>query len=381
MIAAPTHVAGDRPLSVAHLIWGLETGGSQRAILSTLLHGTPLGLRQRVIAFHGGSAAPLIEEAGGRVTLIGKRRGLDRAALARLAADLARDKPDLLHCHDFTACFWGNRAADRAGIHGRVATLHSWMLGLPWPKRFLYLRELRRMDRVIALSAATRARLRGHGFGRKVLADLPVGPDPSAGDAGAGREASRAALGLDHATVAVFTAARLEPGKNLPLLVELARRLGDDCPPLRFLVAGEGNRRGELERLIGRRGLAGHVTLLGLRHDIPALLAAADLFLLPSRSEELPLSVLEAMAAGLPVVAAPVGALPEVVAGEPAAGFLVPPADRDEWVARVRTLAADPALRRAMGEEGRRRVAERFNARRNVAALAACYRDVAGERP
>jgi len=95
-----------RPLAAAHLLWGLEMGGIQRSLLSLARHGAAAGLRTRVIAFHGGAAAPLLEEAGCPVAVLPKRPGFDRTLTARLASELARERPDLLHCHDFTACFW-----------------------------------------------------------------------------------------------------------------------------------------------------------------------------------------------------------------------------------------------------------------------------------
>jgi len=172
------------------------------------------------------------------------------------------------------------------------------------------------MDRVIVLSHATRTRLE-----RRASRGNPHRAAHRAGQGTRGPRAVAGGLpgGAGHppGTVAALTCARLEPEKNLPLLVELAARLRGTLPPVRFLVAGEGSCRAALERLIRSRGLEGEVTLLGLRRDVPALLAAADLFLLPSRTEELPLSLLEAMAAGLPVLAAPVGALPEIVPASP----------------------------------------------------------------
>lgn len=370
----------NRPISVAHLVWGLEMGGSQSSMLSVVRNSTSKSLRNRVISFHGGVAAAVLKEAGCPVTVLGKHPGFDPAVTMRLAGDLEQDRPDLLHCHDFTACFWGNRAADRIGLRPRVATLHSWMLGLSWPKRIMFIRELRRMNRVFVLSSATRERLRRSGIGAAALVDLPVGPNLAAFSTPGHRESTRMALGIPHAAIVALTCARLEPEKNLPFLVQLARLLRANHPPIRFLVAGEGSRRARLEHLVKRHGLAGSVTLLGLRRDVPALLAAADIFLLPSHSEELPLSILEAMAAGLPVVATPVGALPQIVPGDPGAGFLVPARDVEDWVRRVRDLAANSTLRLKLGEEGRRRVRERYDVLRNVAALTACYRELLEEQ-
>ena len=124
-------------------------------------------------------------------------------------------------------------------------------------------------------------------------------------------------------------------------------------------IVGEGPDRAELESEIGRLGIGDRVHLLGERRDVPELLARADVFVLSSASEGMPVSVLEAMAAGLPVVGSKVGGIPElVVDGE--TGLLVEPGDPDELAAAIGRLAADPELRRQLGEAGRERAQGRF---------------------
>jgi glycosyltransferase involved in cell wall biosynthesis len=133
------------------------------------------------------------------------------------------------------------------------------------------------------------------------------------------------------------------------------------CEPgsIRLLIAGDGPERPRLVSEIARLGLDGAVELLGTRGDVHELLAAADVFVLSSESEGMPMSVLEAMAAGLPVVASAVGGVPEVVRdGE--TGALVPPRDPVALAEAIRLLVADPALRQRFGDAGRRRVEREF---------------------
>jgi glycosyltransferase involved in cell wall biosynthesis len=131
----------------------------------------------------------------------------------------------------------------------------------------------------------------------------------------------------------------------------------------RLRIAGDGPDRAGLEAEIERLGLQDRVELLGTRTDIPELLAGADVFALASDSEGLPMSVLEAMAAGLPVVASAVGGIPEVVRdGE--TGALVPPRDSAALASAIGRIVADPELRDRLGEAGRRRVEREFSLER-----------------
>ena len=126
------------------------------------------------------------------------------------------------------------------------------------------------------------------------------------------------------------------------------------------MIVGEGPDRPRLEEEIEALGLSGRVRLAGERRDVPELLAAADVFVLPSASEGLPVSVLEAMAAGLPVIASRVGGVPEQVSdGE--TGLLVEPGDPSDLTAALDRLIADPSLRRRLGAAGRARAEQAFD--------------------
>ena len=155
----------------------------------------------------------------------------------------------------------------------------------------------------------------------------------------------------------VGNVARLAPQKGHATLVEAARLV----PGARFAIVGDGELRAELERRA--EGLP--VQLLGARDDVPDLLASFDVFAFPSLYEGLCVAVIEAQAAGVPVVATPVGGIREtVVDGE--TGLLVPPRDPEALAAAIRRLLDDPALARRLAEEARRRVRERFSERRMV---------------
>lgn len=161
----------------------------------------------------------------------------------------------------------------------------------------------------------------------------------------------------------VLSAGRLAKVKNYRMLLEAAPQVVRAVPQARFVLAGDGPERAALEELRRSLSLEAVTTLLGERNDVPQLLAAADLFVLSSDFEATSLSLLEAMAAGLPVVATRVGGNPFLVAdGE--AGFLIPPGDPVVLADQVISLLRDPVQRQEKGQEGAERVRMLFSKER-----------------
>lgn len=177
----------------------------------------------------------------------------------------------------------------------------------------------------------------------------------------------RAELGLPDEAVVVTCVANLRPVKNHALLLRAAARL-PAVPSVHLLMVGGGPLRAELVALAGQLGLTERVHWLGSRQDIPAILADTDIKVLASDWEGLPGALLEAMAAGCPVVATDVGGVSELlVNGE--TGFLTPPGDAEALAAALSRLVTDPALRHRLGEAGRRRAREHFDLAHQVVCL------------
>jgi glycosyltransferase involved in cell wall biosynthesis len=147
---------------------------------------------------------------------------------------------------------------------------------------------------------------------------------------------------------------------------------------VRLVLVGEGPEEERIAEWIRQRNLASHVRLLGLRSDISRLLSAADVFLLTSISEGIPLAVIEAMAAGLPVVSTNVGGLTETVE-DGRTSFLASAGDHVTLAQHILRLAEDPALRRQMGQRGRERAIRLFSERRMHAHYLQCYREILGD--
>jgi glycosyltransferase involved in cell wall biosynthesis len=174
------------------------------------------------------------------------------------------------------------------------------------------------------------------------------------------------------ATVVIGAACRLVPLKGLVYLIQAVGQLTAAFPHLRLEIAGSGPQRTELEALANRLGLVAEVRFLGWQRDLRQAFQSWDVFAMPTLDEGFGMAALEAMAAGLPVVATTVGGLPEII-DDGRTGYLVPPSDVAALSERLRLLILEPERRRAMGEAGRARVSEHFSVDRMVAEIAAIY--------
>ena len=340
------------------LITLAETGGAQ-----TYVAGLLPALARRfdvVVAAHGDG--PLRDAAlasGVRyVPLRHVRRNLhpalDLLGLLELVALIRRERPDILHANSSKAGLLGRTAAAALGVPVRIFTAHGWAFkAYSGPVSLIYRWADRLMAPLTTTTVCVSERERSAGVAARTCRARDTVVIPTAVDAGAAPRARRAG-----SPPRVITVGRLAAPKDTVTLVRALARVPGR--PFRATIVGDGPDRPAVEAEIRAAGLDGVVALAGERRDVPQLLADADVFALSSRSEGAPISVLEAMAAGLPVVASAVGGVPEIVA-HGATGLLVPPGDAAALAAALEQLLADPALRRRLGEAGQERVRERFD--------------------
>jgi glycosyltransferase involved in cell wall biosynthesis len=323
---------------------------------------------------------------------VGGRRLLDRAAelgartvelpsprdprFAAVVSDsLATHPADVFHCHVGTGSEdWdGVRLARRAGCPAVVQTQHLPYLVSSPRKRRAYHHAIEEVDRLIAVSEGLRRTYSRIGVPPERFTIVLNGVAPLRDRIG--RDAARAALGLDPRQPVVLTVGRLTHMKGQWHLIDAVPGLLGRFPDLAVVLVGDGPLREALEKRAAGLGVGGAVLFPGHRGDARQLLAAADVFVLPSRHEGMPLVALEAMEAGLPVVGTRVIGTEEVV-DDGVTGALVRPGDPAALVPALGQLLADPALRRRQGDAGRRRYLAGFTRERMARDTAAVYESV-----
>ena len=294
-------------------------------------------------------------------------------------------RADLVHCH--------------AGVAGSIlARLGAKLAGVPLishvhiENKFNDVLWIRRMqvwldnmtthltDEIVAISEDTRRSLIRQGISSRKVRVIRNGIRVDIDANGKNVEWARAALGIKGVGLVVGTVARLCPVKGQREFILAAGQVRNKFPDATFMIVGEdlefdGNYRAELERLSERLGLDGYVQFVGFRRDASRLMHAFDLFVLPSWIEGLPVTILEAMAAGKPVIATPVGGVAElVVDGE--TGLLVPPRDPERLAQTITAMLQTPVVARRMGSKGFERVRQQFSQGEMVGQVMGLYEKV-----
>lgn len=366
---------------VVHVVTTLNVGGTERQLVE-LLRGLLPAWRAELACFRpvGGlldevralGLEPVHLPLGGTLahpTTVGAIGRLAKLALAREAA--------LVHCHDLHAVLVGVPAARLAGvpvIASRRDLAHHVRPGLRPALRL----ALRGADRVLANAATVAAQAAcADGVPPERIAIVPNGLDLPRFDARAAAPPDDPPPAPGGAPTVVTVARLTHPVKGHDDLLVAAARVRRALPAVRFLLVGDGPRRAELERAAAGLGVADVVTFLGRRRDVPALLARADLVCHPARAEGLPNAVIEAMAAGRPIVATAAGGVPELIRdGEH--GRLVPVGDADALADAMLATLGDRARAAAMGRAARAHVERELTLERLVQRTDALYRAVAG---
>jgi len=312
----------------------------------------------------------------------------DARAFAAIARAIADFRPHIVHTHMAKAGVLARTAAllDKRMHPSRrtrlVHTYHGHVLegyfSAAATRVFIGLERMlaRATDRLIAVSPLVRDELlHQYRIGSSdTFTVVPLGLDLDAfrGIDRSARAAARRGLDIPPGAAVVTTVGRLTAIKNHALFLDAAQRLDTDVV---FLVAGDGELRGDLERSARERGLADRVRFLGWRRDLPAIYAASDIVAITSRNEGTPVALIEAMAAGVAVVGADVGGVRDVVLNG-AIGVVVPPENADSLARAIGDLLGDPERRARMGAEARTSVVARYAFARLTADIAKLYREL-----
>jgi len=370
--------ADPRPL-VAHLIDELPAHGAERLIVDLMRHRDAQFRYVVGCLIRGGPLEEELTALGVPVVIFGRRWRFDPTLVLRLAAWMRSRRVCVVHTHLFTADAYGRVAARLAGVRAIFSTVHSVINVWKTPAHRLIDRTLAWGSyRVIACTEEVRqALVERDRLPAKKVTTIANGIDLqrflSASGAGVREE-----FGVAPGKALLAIVGRLEaPKGHADLLGALAALRSGGCADFVCLFVGEGALRAELETEVTRRALQDAVVFAGLRRDVPRLLAACDLVLMPSRWEGLPIALLEAMACAKTVVATAVGGVPDVI-DDGKNGVLVPPQDMSQFAARMRELLNEPTRRETLGARARFDVLRRFDVARTAAEYTALYREALG---
>ncbi|MBY0276539.1 glycosyltransferase [Candidatus Binatia bacterium] len=332
------------------------------------------------LALHGRVA----DERLVRIPSLGRELSATRdlRTLAALLALVRRVRPHVVHTHTAKAGTLGRLAAILAGVPVRVHTFHGHVFdGYFSPAKtraFLAVERAlaRRTERILTVSDHVRDELLALGIGRpEQVTVVPLGLDLAPFTrAEEERGALRRELRVGDDTPLVGIVARLVPIKAHEVFLDAAARIAARVPTCRFVVVGDGERREELTAHARELGIGERVHFLGWRADLVRVHADLDVMLLTSRNEGSPVALIEAMAAGLPVVATAVGGVPDLVR-DGVHGHLAAMDDAAALAEATIALLADPVRRHALGMAGRARVLARHGAERLVADVDRVYRE------
>ena len=350
-----------RPLVVVHVVLSLDLGGLERVVLDLTREG--IGRGQRVVVLcleRSGLLAPPAEALGAQVVSVHKPPGLRLGTIGRIRAVLRAVDPDIIHTHQLGALFYTGPASRCPIVHTEHGKSGGDSRRRRWLKRvaaYYASRFCGVSGDIMAEAVASRI------VSRRKACVLPNGIDTGRFADRGGRPVVRREFGIPAHAPVVGTVGRLSEIKRQDLLIRAFARVRMAVPDAHLLLVGAGPMMGALGELAAGLGLGECVHFTGYQPEPERLYQSFDVFALTSRSEGMPLAVLEAWATGLPVVATRVGGLPEMF-GNAGAGVLVEPDDEVGMASALADLLANPERVRALGEAGRQRVEERYSLRR-----------------
>jgi len=359
------------PIKVTHVVLSLDVGGTERVVLALIRQGLLLGQEVAAVCLEQpGTLSQEVEALGVRVTCLDKPHGLQLRVVKALREAFRALRTDIIHTHQITALFYAGPAARQVGLpvvhteHGKNFTSRrmrwvGWLAGR-WTRRFFCVsQDIADHVKHFGIVAPSKIRV------------VPNGIDPrTVTEPAQQRLAVGQSLRIPPGAPVIGTVGRLDEVKRQDVLLHAFARVKRRFPQAHLLVVGDGPLQESLQALAAYLGLGDSAHFVGYQARPGMFLQAMDVFALTSWSEGMPLSILEAWATGLPVVASDVGGLPELVqAGS--TGLLCPCGDIGATAAALEALLADPALRQRLGEAGREVLARHYT----VQTMARAYEE------
>jgi glycosyltransferase involved in cell wall biosynthesis len=356
-----------------HIDTALSWRGGQNQVLVTVLGMRAAGHRAMLVAHPNGELRNRAAE-GLELLPLAPRSEMDLSASWRLSRAIKQLRPDVVHAHDPHGVAMAALALSMSTQPKRAPLVASRRVDFRLKKNALSRWKYDQVDCFICASDAIRRMLAADGVPSERLVTVHEGLDLER-VAAAPLAALHEELWLPHGSPIVGNIAALVPHKGQRHLIDAAALVVKDVPDARFVIAGDGELRANLEHQVKHLGLEKHVFFTGFRADVLSLLKAFDVFVMSSVTEGLGTSLLDAMACAKAVVATAAGGIPEVVQ-DGRTGILAAPRDHHAMAAAIVKLLRDDALRARMGEAGLALVKEKFSAERMVQETLGVYQRV-----
>ena len=360
-----------RRIRVLHLSPSLDQGGLEKLQIEFARHVDRDRFDLRFVALqHGGITVDELRKLGWPVEVMNKPAGLRPFKILDLARRFRRNHIDILHTHNNGPLIYGAPAARLARVPVVIHTRHHGRdHAVKHREVALSSSATRLVDQVVCVSEDSLTQGRLDGIAPKRLKTIWNGID-----------VQRFAYQGPNPSGPVVTVARLQPEKNIESLLQATALIVGEEPEFQVEIAGDGRSLDALKALAKKLQIENNVRFLGNINDVPGLLSRASMMVLPSLTEGISLTLLEAMARGLPVVTTRVGGNPEVVV-DGDTGLLVPPANSPALAQALLRLHRDPSEARLMGISGRRRIEQYFDVRRMVLDYESLYEKFLGRTP
>jgi sugar transferase (PEP-CTERM/EpsH1 system associated) len=352
---------GSTKINILHLIQGLEVGGLEYMTVS-LLKGLDRTRYQTSVCCYD-TLGSLAQAFNGSINIhyLKRKHGIDYSYPFKLANLLKKERIQILHLHNSTAFFYGVIAGKVAGVPAIVYTEHARdvfpNVRVKIADKILSLFT----DKVIVVADFLKKNLvRYERFNPSKIMTIYNGIDEARFRLKKEPAEIKRELGIPAFNRIIGIVARLDPIKNHKSLITAMHTVIKEFPSTALLIIGDGPLRDELVSFVRERRLEEHIKFLGIRNDVPRLLSVLDIFVLCSVSEGLPLTLLEAMAAGKPIIATNVGGIPEVV-DHNSNGLLIPPDDTEALSDAIVELLRDREKAGKLGMMAKRKFESNFS--------------------
>lgn len=360
-------LAPSQLIRICHVSMCLQTGGLERLLVDFARFHDRTKYELQFLALTGdGQPAEDIRAEGCSARVLNESLKIRKLhSLAQLTQHLKQQRTQIVHTHNTYAQFYGSLAANRAGVPVVVNTQHGRGCGDSWKARWQFKLANRWTQRVVGVShdAAKLCQEQDRAARDKIITIWN------------GINLDRFTFHGPKPTPTAISVARLSAIKDFPTLLRAVPLVLPRVPDFRLRIVGDGPERPTLESLIDELNLRPHVELLGERQDVPALLADSGFFVSSSLSEGISLTLLEAMAVGLPIITTAVGGNPEIVL-DGQTGRLVPTGDPAALARAMVDLCTERDLWTAMGTLGRQRVEQHFEIRQMIRSYEALYEEL-----